>query len=177
MFVRDWLHFTRDYSSTEKLRAYRITTVVYGAASGLVAWIVSTIPHFSVLALLLFGFAMVVPPAIAVAYLFYWRRTTEPAAYWGMVLGYAGGLVWFATIKWAASMKLALPDGASAPRRLFHALFVENGGVDPSYATTIVPLLAIPLLSFLTRPHDDGQDRFHAVIRGRQDAGDLVIKA
>jgi SSS family solute:Na+ symporter len=177
MFVRDWLHFTRDYSSTDKLRAYRITTVVYGAASALAAWAASNVEGFSVLALLLFGFAMVVPPAIAIGYLLYWRRTTEPAAYWGMLLGYAAGLLWFALIKWAASIKFAAPEGSSAARRLFHALFVESGGVDPSYATTVVPLLAIPLLSLLTRAHTAGQDRFYAVIQGRQDAGDLAIKA
>jgi hypothetical protein len=86
-------------------------------------------------------------------------------------------LLWFALIKWAAWMKFAAPEGSSGARRLFHTLFIDGGGVDPSYATTVVPLLAIPLLSLLTRAHTVGQDRFYAVIQGRQDAGDLAIKA
>ena len=30
--------------------------------------------------MLLFGFAMVVPPAVAIGYILYWRRTTEAGA-------------------------------------------------------------------------------------------------
>ena len=39
---------------------------------------------------------MVVPPALAVTYTLYWKRTTEAGAFWGMVLGFAGGLIWYA---------------------------------------------------------------------------------
>jgi Na+/proline symporter len=130
-----------------------------------------------VLGLLLFGFAMVVPPAIAVAYLLYWRRTTEPAAYAGMLLGYAGGLAWFAAIKWAAWAKFSATDADAAWRRLAHALFVADGGIDPSYATTVIPLLAIPVWSILTAPATANSEHFYAVTAGRRDAGELAIKA
>ena len=101
MLVRDWLPFTRDYSSAQKLRAYRITTTIYAFAAAVAAWLVATQTNLSILDLLLFGFAMVVPPAVSVGNLIYRRGTTEQGAYWGMVTGYAGGLVWFALIKLA----------------------------------------------------------------------------
>jgi Na+/proline symporter len=69
---------------------------------------------------------MVVPPAISVAYTLYWRRTTEAGAFWGMALGYAAGLGWY-------------------------AIWYTSTGIDPSHPTTIVPLLATPVISWLTR--------------------------
>ena len=36
---------------------------------------------------------MVVPPAVAIGYLLYWRRTSERGAYWGIVGGYLAGKV------------------------------------------------------------------------------------
>ncbi len=178
MFVRDWLPFTNNYSSEQKLRAYRITTVFYGLIASVLAWAVSFIEGFSVLDLLLFGFAMVVPPAIALAYLLYWRRTTEPGAYWGMILGYAAGIAWFGGIKWADYAKLTVTEGDSALRKLLHWAFVYQGeGIDPSYATTFVPLVVVPLISMLTAQRADNGDRFYAVVHGREDAADLAIKA
>jgi Na+/proline symporter len=55
-------------------RAYQATTIVYGVLAALVAWLG---PVGSILDLLLFGFAMVVPPAIAAGFVLYWPRTTE----------------------------------------------------------------------------------------------------
>lgn len=178
MFVRDWLPFTNAYSSEQKLRAYRIATVIYGAVSAVIAWAVSHIEGFSVLALLLFGFAMVVPPAIALGYLLYWRRTTEAGAYWGMLLGYGAGLLWFGGIKWAEYATFAAAEGDGAIRRLIHWAFVYKGeGIDPSYATTLVPLVAVPIVSLLTVQRAENRDRFYAVVQGREDAADLAIKA
>lgn len=108
-----------------------------GAA--VIAWLG---PITSILDLLLFGFAMVVPPAIAVAFSLYWRRTTEAGAFWGMTLGFAGGLGWYAVTHFAA------PAAGSA--------------IDPSYPTTIIPLLAIPLISLLTRHEPQRQAAFFA---------------
>ena len=109
MFVRDWLPFTRSYSSEKKLLAYRITTVVYGLVAALGAWMVSTLPNVSILDMLLFGFAMVVPPAVAIAYTLYWKRTTELGAFSGMLVGYGSGLMWFVLIKWALAVESAAP--------------------------------------------------------------------
>jgi solute:Na+ symporter, SSS family len=135
MFVRDWIPQSQQWDGPRKLRAYRITTIVYGALAGVVAWLG---PVGSILDLLLFGFAMVVPPAIAAGYVLYWPRTTESGVFWGIVLGYALGLVWY----------LAMPEE-----------------IDPSYITTIVPLVVVPTLSLLTREGAEGRDAFYRVVR------------
>ena len=88
MFVRDWLPSIRHQTSERQLRAYRITTTAYAFAAAVGAWLVATRTTISILDLLLFGFAMVVPPAVSVGYLIYYRHTTEQGAYWGMVTGY-----------------------------------------------------------------------------------------
>ena len=72
---------------------------------------------------------------IAVGFTFYWRRTTEEGAFWGIALGYASGLAWY--------------------------LFVPPG-VDPSYATTLVPLVVIALVSLLTAERREGREEFYA---------------
>ncbi len=169
MFVRDWLPFTNSYTATEKLRAYRITTVIYGFLAAILAWVLST-TGISILDLLLFGFAMVVPPAIAIGYLIYWPRTTEPGAFWGMLTGYAAGLAWFAVTKWMISIGFEAGEGASALRETAYYFFIHQGdGIDPSYATTLVPLIFIPLLSWFTREQTEGKERFYAVVRGHAD--------
>ena len=139
MFVRD----LDDERAT--LTAYRVTTVVYGLIAALAAWGVSR-TEVSLLDMLLLGYAMVVPPAIGLGYLFYWRRTTEAAVFWGMALGYFLGVLWY--------------------------LWTRVGGatLDTSYVTTLVPLVAIPLLSLLSRRErsavDDGE--FYATLFGRR---------
>ena len=132
MFVRDWLPGSPSWAPTRKLRVYRTTTVVYGMLAALIAWLG---PVGSILGLLLFGFAMVVPPAIAVGYVLYWRRTTEAGAFWGIVTGYSLGLLWYA--------------------------LAPAGAVDPSYVTTIVPLIVIPVVSMLTTDSSKGSEPFY----------------
>ncbi len=171
MFVRDWLPFTRSYSSEKKLLAYRVTTVVYGLVAALVAWMVSTLPNISILDMLLFGFAMVVPPAVAIGYTLYWKRTTEPGAFLGMLAGYGSGLIWFLLIKWALAVEFAAPEGSSAASRLFHYCFVNTGeGIDPSYATMIVPLIVVPVVSLLTKENIEGRDEFYAAVAGERES-------
>jgi solute:Na+ symporter, SSS family len=146
MFVRDWIPGATQWSQDRRLRAYRTTTIIYGMTAAVVAWLG---PIRSILDLLLFGFAMVVPPALAVMFLLYWKRTTEAGAFWGMVLGFAGGLTWYA---------------------LTEFVFVEQGAIDPSYATTLIPLIAIPLISLLTRESTEGREAFYARVSGRAPA-------
>ena len=139
MFVRDWIPSSSRWTQQERLRAYRRTTIVYGLGAAVIAWLG---PITSILDLLLFGFAMVVPPAIAVTFTLYWKRTTETGAFWGMALGFAGGLIWYA---------------------LTHLMFPEQGeSIDPSYPTTIIPLIAVPLISLLTTDSAKGKDAFFA---------------
>lgn len=167
MFVRDWLPFTRRYDSTRRLRAYQWTTVIYAVVAALAAWAVATHTSISILDLLLFGFAMVVPPAIAVGYVIYWPRTTERGAWWGMATGYGAGLVWFALIKLALAAGLAAGAGAGALERLMvYCLTVNGEGIDPSYVTTFVPLAVIPAVSLLTTDVSGDRERFYALLAG-----------
>lgn len=176
MFVRDWLRFTNEYSPERQLKYYRTTTIIYGYISAVLAWIVATRTEISILDMLLFGFAMVVPPAIAVGYVLYWKRTTEPAAFWGMVLGYGGGLIWFALIQYADAVQFAVVEGDPAWRHLFHYCFVFDGrGIDPSYATTVIPLVAIPVISLITAENVTNRDRFYAVTSGQEKPPDSWV--
>ncbi len=151
LFVQDWLRFTRDYDPIRKLRAFRIATVVYGLVAAVIALLIRDF-RISVLDLLLFGFAMVCPPAIAVGFVFYWKRTTEAGAFWGMLLGYVVGLVWFVLIKQALRIEFEAGEDAAWPARVFAYLFTFQGrGIDPSYPTTLLPLLLVPLISLLSR--------------------------
>jgi SSS family solute:Na+ symporter len=143
MFVRDWIPGAATWTQDRRLRAYRWTTIIYGMAAAAIAWLG---PITSILDLLLFGFAMVVPPALAVTYTLYWKRTTEAGAFWGMLLGFAGGLVWYA---------------------LTHFVFVEQGeSIDPAFPTTLIPLVAIPIISLLTRESAEGSHAFYRKLAG-----------
>jgi SSS family solute:Na+ symporter len=143
MFVRDWIPASAHWTQQERLRAYRWTTVIYGMVAAVIAWLG---PITSILDLLLFGFAMVVPPALAVTFLLYWQRTTEAGAFWGMMLGFAAGLIWYA---------------------LTYSVFPEAAAIDPSYPTTIIPLVTIPAISVLTRDSESGREGFYARVSGR----------
>jgi solute:Na+ symporter, SSS family len=168
MFVRDWLWFTRAYDERRKLRAYRMTTVIYGAVAATIAYYADI---RSVLELLLLGFAMVVPPAVAVGYLIYWRRTSEAGAFWGMALGYGLGLLWFLAIQWAQRSGLDAPEGSGWLQIVLHRCFAHEGrGIDPSIVTTVVPVVAVPILSLMS-PHDGrGQNEFYAQLARPSDA-------
>jgi Na+/proline symporter len=171
MFVRDWLGFTRTYSEEKKLKAYRWTTVIYGIAAALLAWgwKVSDSP-VSILDILLFGFAMVVPPAISVGYLIYWKRTNEAGAFWGMVAGYAGGLIWYFLIRWALWVQYAAEATDPVWRRVFHYCFIHDGrGIDPSYLTMLIPLIVVPIVSLMTTEDNEGAEEFYARVSGSVD--------
>ncbi|MEE2635724.1 MAG: hypothetical protein VYE68_00630 [Acidobacteriota bacterium] len=168
MFVRDWLPFTARYTSEQRLTAYRITTTVYAFAAAIAAWVVATYTTISILDLLLFGFAMVVPPAVALGYLVYWPRTTEQGAYWGMVVGYGAGLIWFGLIKIALATGFTAPDSAGFVRQVFvYGLTVNGEGIDPSYLTFFVPLAVVPVVSRLTS-NATAQEDFYEMLSGRK---------
>ncbi len=148
MIVRDWLGSFKGMTSAGRLRAYRKVTIIYAFLSALVAWWLATRTNVSLLELLLFGFAMVVPPAIALSYSFFWSKTTERGVFWGMCLGYLGGISWFALIKWSLWMNFQASEGASLLSRVLVFLWTHNGeGVNPSFVTTLVPLVVIPVVS------------------------------
>jgi solute:Na+ symporter, SSS family len=150
LFLKDWVPAYERLEGDARLRALRATTVAIGLLAALLAWQGRI---SSILDLLLLGFAMVVPPAVAIGYLLYWSRTTERACFWSMVLGYAGGLVWYLGFWWIESL---VESGATAPAALHWAVGgVENGRwwIDPSYVTTLIPLLLVPAIS-LAGPHE-----------------------
>tara|TARA_B100000929_G_scaffold201825_1_gene160388 strand:+ start:110 stop:571 length:462 start_codon:yes stop_codon:yes gene_type:complete len=135
-------------TSAAMLVAYRRVTVGYAFLSALVAWWIATRTNLSLLELLLFGFAMVVPPAIALSYSFFWSKTTERGVFWGMCLGYVGGISWFAAVRWALWIDLQAPEGAPQLVQTLVFLWTYKGqGVNPSLITTLVPLIVIPLVS------------------------------
>lgn len=173
MLVRDWLPVkTKDH--TVLLRIYRITTAVYGFAAAIAAWIIAEYTEVSILDMLLFGFAMVVPPAVAVGYLIYWKRTTETACFWGMVSGYAAGLVWFLLIKYFLAIEFTAAPDDSAVRHLIAFCFTHGGiGIDPSYTTTIVPIVVVPVLSLLTPDNPEGKSKFYDILAGRAKHEDI----
>lgn len=138
LFVNDWLPGTGEMSAAARLKAYRITSVAYGFVAATIA-VVGNIT--SVLELLLLGFAMVVPPAVAIAYILYWRKTTEQGAFWGIASGYGTGLVAWAINEWIGS------------------------GPDPSYWTTLVPLFVVPIVSLMTQSGDSDGSRADAFYR------------
>ena len=148
MLVRDWLNSFRNMTSSDMLVAYRRVTIAYAFLAALLAWWIATRTNLSLLELLLFGFAMVVPPAIALSYSFFWSKTTEKGVFWGMCLGYVGGISWFAAAKWALWVDLLVSEGASRFVQTVVFLWKYNGqGVNPSLITTLVPVVVIPLVS------------------------------
>lgn len=139
MFVRDWLPTSTAWTTERRLRAYRVATAVIGVLAAVFAW-VAIEAGLSVLNMLLLAYAMVVPPAVAVGFLLYWPRTTEAAAFWGMALGFAAGVIRYG---WATA---------------------QGAPLDPSSTTTVVPLIVVPLVSLLGAPSPGG-DAFYARLR------------
>ncbi len=152
MFVNDWIPGSKDFSDEKRLHAYKITTVIYGFVATTIAWKANI---SSVLQLLLLGFAMVVPPAIAIAYIFYWKRTTEKAAFFGMLAGYAGGLT-----HWGLNTLYKGVDNATAGgfAQSWYELTQSLGEwQDPTFSATIIPLVAIPLLTLLSSSGEENE--------------------
>lgn len=143
LFVNDWIPASKTYEPKRKLKAYRITSVIYGLFAGVLACL---LPISSVLELLLLGFAMVVPPALAIGFIFYWRKTTEQGVFWGIASGYGLGL-----LAWAVNTFF---------------LHLENDVA--AYFTTLVPLVVIPVVSLMTQsPENQGAkcDAFYKALK------------
>ena len=144
MFVNDWVPGAKHFSTNKRLKAYKFTAVIYGLVATIIAWQANI---SSVLQLLLLGFAMVVPPAIAITFMFYWRKTSEKAAFYGILFGYAGGLA-----HWLLNTLFAGPSSARAGgfAQQWHDLMASWGEwSDPTFSATLIPLVMIPLLTML----------------------------
>lgn len=155
MFVNDWVPGSKNFTSDQKLLAYKIVTVVYGTVAALIAWLGNI---SSVLGLVLLGFAMVVPPAVAVAFVLYWRRTSEKAAFWGMATGFAGGAV-----VWLFNTLFDGPENATANgfAQWWYELITYLGEWrDPSFVTLALPLIVIPVVTILFPNKDKDNENF-----------------
>jgi len=144
MFVNDWIPGSKNYSSEKLLFSYKTVTVFYGLFAATIAWLGDI---SSVLQLLLLGFAMVVPPAIAVVYVFYWRRTTEKAAFWGIMSGYAAGL-----INWLLNTLFDGPENAAVggfPQFWYELIQYLGEWRDPSFLALLLPVIVIPVMVYI----------------------------
>jgi Na+/proline symporter len=107
---------------------------------------------------------MVVPPAIAVGYVFYWRKTTELAVFWGMATGFAGGL-----IMWLFNTLFDGAENATAGgfAQWWYELITWLGEWrDPSFLTLLLPLVVIPIVSLLV-PAREGDEELAATFYQR----------
>ena len=149
MFVMTGFPAAKEYDRP-KLRAYKTVTVLYGTAAAVIAWLGSI---SSVLQLLL-GLCDGCAPAIAVGYVFYWRRTTEQGVFWGMATGFAGGLVmWLFNTLFGGAENAAAGGFAQAWYELITFLGEWR---DPSFLTLMLPLIVIPVVSLMgSRPDGD----------------------
>ena len=155
MLVRDWMPGHERLSEPARLRALRIATVLYGIVAALIAWRGEIT---SILDLLLLGFAMVVPPAVALGYVLYWRGTTERGCFWGIATGYGLSLAWYLAIRWATAAEWTASEGSGILARFADRCFA-NGGIDPSYPATLIPLVVIPIVSLLDKTQEDPAQR------------------
>jgi len=154
MFVNDWIPASKNYSSEKKLRAYKIVTVIYGTSAAIIAWLGNI---SSVLQLLLLGFAMVVPPAIAVTYVFYWKGTTEKATFWGIVAGFGGGL-----IVWLFNTLFDGVESATAggfAQWWYELIEFLGEWRDPSFLTLLLPIIVIPVISLMAPNREDDREQ------------------
>lgn len=155
MLVNDWIPASKHYSSDQKLRAYKLATVIYGSAAAFCAWYFS---FGSVLQFLLLGFAMVVPPAIAIGFVFYWRKTTEQAAFWGIVAGFGGGLLmWLLNRTFQGAENADVGGFAQFWYELCQALGEWR---DPSFLTLLLPVIVIPIITLLAPNKADDKDQY-----------------
>ncbi|HIF74298.1 MAG TPA: sodium:solute symporter family protein [Porticoccaceae bacterium] len=153
MFVNDWVPGSKNFDDEKKLRAYKIVTVVYGSVAAIIAWLGNIT---SVLQLVLLGFAMVVPPAIAVAFVFYWKRTSEKAAFYGMAAGFSGGLA-----SWLFNALFDGPENANAggfAQWWYELINYLGEWRDPSFLTLFLPLILIPTISILFPNKEEDQE-------------------
>ena len=86
-----------------------------------------------------------------------------------MTAGLGAGLAWFVAIKIAVGSGLELTRESSAIARLVYNCFAIDGkGIDPSYATTFVPLIVVPIVSFLSQETPVGKEKFYSIVSGKE---------
>jgi len=159
MFVNDWLPSAKKLSSKQQLRTYKIIAVVYG----LIGVFIACLGYIgSILKLLLLAYAFVVPPAVAVTFVIYWRRTTERAAFWGIATGFGSGLIMWLFNTLFDGAKNATAGGFA--QWWYESISYLNEWSDPSFLTLLVPLIVIPIVTLLypnTPSENEHHDNFY----------------
>lgn len=153
MLVSDWIPGSKNLSSEKKLRLYKLVTVIYGSTAAFCAWYFN---FGSVLQFLLLGFAMVVPPAIAVTYVFYWKKTTEKAAFWGMLIGFISGLLMWLLNNWYSGAENA--DVGGFAQTWYELCQYLGEWRDPSFLTLLLPVFTIPIFTLMFPAKDSAAD-------------------
>ena len=164
MFVNDWVPGSDNFSPQKKLKIYKMSAVLFGTVATCIAWQANI---SSVLQLLLLGFAMVVPPAIAIVFVFYWKRTSERAAFYGILSGYSVGLLHWGLNTLYKGAENAASGGFS---QYWYELQKDLGKwADPTFSATLIPLVVIPVLVMLfpDKTENAVSDRFYAELKGK----------
>ncbi len=175
MLVNDWIPGSKKFSTTTKLKAYKITTVVYGLVATTIAAF-SEGSLTSVLKFLLLGYAMVVPPAIAIAFMFYVKRTSETAVFWSIAIGFFAGLIHWGLNTWFEGAEYATAGGFG---QFWHELMLSLGKwKDPTFTATLVPLAVILVLLFVFPEKEETElsKQFYADLK-RKKAEDVAMEA
>ena len=144
MFVNDWLPSVKKLSSEKQLRAYKVIAIVYG----LIGTFIASLGYIgSILKLLLLAYAFVVPPAVAVTFVIYWKKTSERAVFWGIALGFGSGM-----IMWLFNTLFDAEENANAGGfgQWWHELisYLKEWS-DPSFLTLLVPMIVIPIVTLI----------------------------
>ena len=144
MFVNDWLPSVKKLNGKKQLRAYKTIAVVYG----LIGVFIACLGYIgSILKLLLLAYAFVVPPAVAVTFVIYWRRTSECAVFWGIALGFSSGMIMWLLNTLFDGIENATAGGFA--QWWYELIFFLKAWSDPSFLTLLVPIIVIPLVSLL----------------------------
>ncbi len=163
MFVNDWIPGSKQYSSEKRLKYFKVTAIIYGLIATTIAWQANIT---SVLQLLLLGFAMVVPPAIAITYLFYWKKTSERAAFYGILSGYATGLAHWSLNSLFGGEEYAAAGGL--PQFWYELHHTMGAWAEPTFSATLIPLVVIPIITLLKPDNHEESDqarRFYVTLK------------
>ena len=144
MFVNDWLPSVKKLSSEKQLRAYKVIAIVYG----LIGTFIACLGYIgSILKLLLLAYAFVVPPAVAVTFVIYWKKTSERAVFWGIALGSGSGM-----IMWLFNTLFDGEENANAggfAQWWYELISYLKEWSDPSFLTLLVPVIVIPIVTLI----------------------------
>ena len=137
MLVSDWIPASKGWSSDQKLKAYKVTTALYGSLAAFLAW---SLNFGSYCSFLLLGFAMVVPPAMLSP-----MSSTGTYDRTCSVLGNSYRLRWWC-IDVVLQPQLAGIENAEAggfAQYWFEVCQFLGEWRDPSFLTLLLPLVVI----------------------------------